>query len=68
MLSYTYLVMAKPVPKSKSTLDTLIDSLSRIRSEAKERMSGEEFRKAESKFDEVVNRVRAARGRKRETA
>ena len=31
-------------------------------------MSQEEFRRAEKKFDEVVNKVRASRGRKRETA
>lgn len=60
--------MAKSAPKSKSALDTLIDSVSRIRSEAKERMSEEEFRQAEKKFDEVVNKVRASRGGKRETA
>jgi len=31
--------MAKPAPKSKSALDTLIDSVTRLRAEAKERMS-----------------------------
>jgi hypothetical protein len=49
-------------------MDTLIESVSRLRSEAKERMSKEEFRQAEEKFDEVVSRVRASRGLKRETA
>lgn len=60
--------MAKAAPNSKSAMDALIDSVSRIRSEAKEQMSEEEFRQAEKKFDEVVSRVRASRGRKRETA
>jgi hypothetical protein len=31
-------------------------------------MSEEEFRQAEKKFEEIVNKVRASRGRKRETA
>lgn len=60
--------MAKPAIKSKSAMDTLVDSFSRIVSEAKERMSEEEFRHAEKKFDEVVTKVRASRGRRRETA
>ncbi len=60
--------MAKPAPKSKSAMDTLVDSFSRIVSEAKERMSEEEFRQAEKKFDKVVTKVRGSRGRHRETA
>lgn len=60
--------MAKLTPKSKSPMETLVDSFSRIVSEAKERMSDEEFRQAEKKFDEVVTKVRASRGRRRETA
>jgi len=60
--------MAKAAPKSKSAMDTLIDSVARIRAEAKERMSEEEFRQAEKKFHELANKVRASRGRCRETA
>lgn len=60
--------MPKAPRKQKSAMDTLVESVSRIRSEARERMSAEEFRRAEEKFDEVVNKVRASRGRKRETA
>lgn len=63
-----YLVVAKPVPKSKSAMDTLVDSFTELVAEAKARMSEEEFRQAEKKFDEIVNRVRASRGRRRETA
>lgn len=68
MLRYTWVGMPKSVPKRKSALDTLIDSVCRIRSEARERMPEEEFLRAEKKFDEIVNKVRASRGRKRETA
>ena len=62
--------MPKAAPKQKSAMDTLVEMVSRIRSEARERMSAEEFRQAEEKFDEIVNKVRAraSRGRKRETA
>ena len=60
--------MAKAAPKSKSATDTLIESVTRIRAEAKERMSEEEFRQAEEKFHELANKVRASRGRRRETA
>jgi len=60
--------MAKAAPKSKSALDTLIDSVTRIRAEAKERMSEGEFRQVEEKFHQLANKVRASRGRKRETA
>ncbi len=49
-------------------MDKLVDSFSRVMSEAKERMPDEEFQQAEKKFDAVVNKVRAARGRQRETA
>jgi hypothetical protein len=62
--------MASRAPKSKSAMDKLVDFVSGIRAEARERMSAEEFEEAERKFDEVVDKVRAraSRGRKRETA
>jgi len=60
--------MSKSPPKPKSPLDTLIDSVSRIRAEAKERMSEDEFREVEEKFHQLANKVRASRARKRETA
>ncbi len=59
--------MAKSA-KSTPAMDKLVDSFSRVMSEAKERMPDEEFQQAEKKFDAVVNKVRAARGRQRETA
>lgn len=49
-------------------MDTLIDSVCRLRSEAKERMSEEEFLQVEERFHELANKVRASRARKRETA
>lgn len=60
--------MAKTAPKSKSALDTLIESVTRLRAEAKERMSEDEFRQADEKVHQLANKVRASRGRKRETA
>jgi hypothetical protein len=60
--------MAKLSPKPKTAMDTLIDSFTRLRTEAKERMSEEEFRQADQKFNQLANKVRASRGRKRETA
>ncbi len=55
--------MAKSPPKSKSAMDKLVESFSRLRAEAKERMSDEEFRWAEEGFDQIVARVRARRRR-----
>ena len=62
--------MAKAASKSKSAMDTLVDSFSDLVEEARERMSPEEFSKAEKEFDEIVDRVkaRASRAGRRETA
>jgi hypothetical protein len=60
--------MAKSAGKSKSGMDKLVDSFTDLVAEAKERMSPEEFREAEKKFDAIINKVRASRGRRRETA
>jgi hypothetical protein len=49
-------------------MDKLVNSFSELVAEAKERMSDEEFREAERKFDEIINRVHASRGGRRETA
>jgi hypothetical protein len=53
--------MKKPKPKPKSAFDTLVDSFMRLRAEAKERMSEEEFQQAEKEFNKLANRVRARR-------
>lgn len=49
-------------------MDKVVDSFKRVVSEAKERMPDEEFQQAEKKFNDVVSKVRASRGRQRETA
>ncbi len=49
-------------------MDTLIESVTRMRAEARERMSEDEFRQADEKVHQLANKVRASRGRKRETA
>jgi hypothetical protein len=60
--------MATTVGKSKSAMDSLTDSFSDIVSQAKKRMSEKEFQRAEEKFDQIAKKVRASRGRRRETA
>ena len=60
--------MPKAAAKPKSAMDTLIESVNRVRSEAKERMSEDEFREMEDKVHQLANKVRASRGRKSETA
>ena len=44
-------------------MDKLIESFTRLRAEAKERMSDKEFQQAEEGFDRIVARVRARRRR-----
>jgi hypothetical protein len=62
--------MAKAAPKSKTAMDTLVDSFSDLVADAKKRMSPEEFRRAEKEFDQIVDkaRARASRAGRRETA
>jgi hypothetical protein len=47
--------MAESAPKSKSAMETLVDSFSDMIETAKKRMSPEESRRAEKEFDEVIN-------------
>ncbi len=69
-VNYTELYMAKTAPKSKSAMETLVDSFSDLVEEARERMSPEEFQQAEKEFDEIVSKVkaRASRTGRRESA
>lgn len=62
--------MPKAAPKSKSAMETLVDSFSDLVEEAKERMTPEEFETAEKEFDQIINKAkaRASRGGRRETA
>jgi DNA-binding MarR family transcriptional regulator len=55
-MNYTDFVVAKSAPKSKSAMDKLIDSVTRLRAEARERMSEEEFRQVEEKFHQLANK------------
>ena len=55
--------------KSKSAMDTLLDSMDRLTDSAAERMTPEELRKARKEINESIDRVAAAgRQRRRETA
>jgi hypothetical protein len=51
-------------------MDTLVDSFSDLVEESRERMSPEEFQRAEKEFDEIIDKAkaRASRGGRRETA
>ena len=44
-------------------MDTLVDAFDRLREEARQRLSEDEFRQADEKFHELANKVRASRGR-----
>lgn len=45
-----------------------METVNRIREEARQRMSEDEFRQVEDRAHELANKVRASRGRKRKTA
>jgi hypothetical protein len=49
-------------------MDVLNKSFGDIVSKAKKRMSPKDFKRAEEKFDQLASKVRASRGRRRETA
>jgi hypothetical protein len=59
-VGYTEAVMLQAASKSKSARDMLIESLIRLRAEAKERMAEAEFRKMEDQVHELANKVRAS--------
>jgi len=60
--------MPKTAAKPNSAREALIETVTRIREEARQRMSEDEFREVENKVHELANKVRASRGRKRKTA
>jgi hypothetical protein len=64
------IVMSKAAAKPKSAMDELGGYFSDLVEDARERMSPEEFQKAEKEFDEIINKAkaRASRGGQRETA
>jgi len=60
--------MPKSPDKAKYVRDSLLETITRFRAEARKRMSEEEFRQADEEVHRIANKVRASRGRKRETA
>jgi len=62
--------MPKAAPKPKSAMDELVDSFHALVEDARERMSAEEFQKAEKEFDKIIDKAKAcaSRGERRETA
>jgi hypothetical protein len=54
--------------KTKSATDTLLDKFTEMATERSKRMSDKEFKDAIAGSRKVINRVRASRGRRRETA
>jgi len=62
--------MAKAAPKSKSAMDVLVDSFTELVEGARQRMTPEEFQKAEKEFDGIIDKAkaRASRAGRRETA
>jgi hypothetical protein len=60
--------MGTSVEKPKSAIDSLNKNFSDVVSQAKKRLSPKDFKRAEEKFDQIANKVRASRGRRRETA
>jgi hypothetical protein len=60
--------MAAPARKSKSAMAALVESFESLVESQRKKISKEEFKKAEEKFDRIVTKARASRGRRRETA
>jgi hypothetical protein len=54
--------MPKRKAKKKSAMDVLVDSFMRLREEARQRMTAEEFDEAEREFHELAERVRRRAG------
>jgi hypothetical protein len=51
--------MPKSSAKTKSAMDKLVDSFSDLVEDARERMSPEEFRRAEKNFDKIIDKAKA---------
>jgi methionyl-tRNA synthetase len=69
-VNYPKVLMPKPASKQKSAMETLVNSFSELVEDARERMSPQEFQKAEKKFDKIIDKAkaRASRVGQRETA
>jgi len=60
--------MATSQAKTKSSMDTLMDSMDELVDSAAERMTPDELRKARKEINDVVDRAVDAHKRRRETA
>jgi hypothetical protein len=60
--------MATSAQKPKSAMATLTESFENLVESQRKKLSKEEFKKAEEHFERVVNKARASRARRRETA
>jgi hypothetical protein len=60
--------MATSAEKPKSAMATLAGSFENLVESQRKKLSKEEFKKAEENFDRIVNKARASRARRRETA
>ena len=54
--------------KPKSAMAALAESFENLVESQRQKLSKEEFKKAEENFERIVNKARASRGRRRETA
>ena len=60
--------MASSCVDKKSATDSLLDGMDELVESAAKKMSDRQFKKAEKKFNDAVDRAVASRLRKRETA
>jgi len=60
--------MATSAEKPKSAMATLAESFENLVESQRKKLSKEEFKKAGENFERIVNKARASRARRRETA
>jgi hypothetical protein len=60
--------MATSSEKPKSAMAALAESFENLVESQRRKLSKEEFKKAEENFERIVNKARASRARRRETA
>jgi hypothetical protein len=60
--------MATSAQKPKSAMAALAESFENLVESQRKKLGKEEFKKAEDNFERIVNKARASRARRRETA
>ena len=60
--------VAASAEKPKSAMATLAETFENLVESQREKISKEEFKKAEENFERIVRKARASRARRRETA